>query len=584
VFDFLKSGNIRYGLKAIMRWQWTMSRDNRLQATINTVLGVLDVLADFAFIWATKLAIDIATPDSVFAHTAANSKFVIDLAHGKGHYTLLGVAFILIAIIVFQILLSIANRWVPALLGVKAQNRMQQKMFARLLQSEWSGLERHHSGDIINRLEEDVASVVSLLTNVIPNFATVCFQLVGAFVFLYFMDPTLALISVLISPFFIALSRVYFRKMRAITKDVRQTDSRVQSLLQETVQHRMIIKTLERNVTMVKRLEGIQSHLRQQVRNKTMITTFSSTLLNIGFSSVYLAAFLWAASRMQEGLITYGSMAAFLQLVGKVQGPLRSLTGFIPTFIGTFTASERLMELEEIPTEETGQPLRMGQHAGIRFHHVDFAYEEKDLGDDDHKTQSLATKIFSDFSFDFPPGSTTAILGETGVGKTTLIRLMLALTRPQEGRVTLYNDQQEVDASALTRCNFVYVPQGNTLFSGTIRDNLLLGDPDATEDAMRDALRESCAEFVLDLPAQLDTPCGELGGGLSEGQAQRIAIARALLRKGSILLLDEATSALDADTEQRLLLNLTEHNKDKTLIFITHRPAIVEHCTQTLKL
>ena len=191
--------------------------------------------------------------------------------------------------------------------------------------------------------------------------------------------------------------------------------------------------------------------------------------------------------------------------------------------------------------------------------------------------------MLDNLSFNFSPATCTAILGETGAGKTTLIRLLLALLRPQNGTVTIYNDHEERALSPLLRCNFVYVPQGNTLMSGSIRDNLLLGNPTATDDDMRDALLKSCASFVLDLPQGLDTLCSEQGGGLSEGQAQRIAIARALLRNRQVMLFDEATSALDPDTERQLLQNiLSDHSK--TVIFITHRMAVVDYCDQTLHL
>ena len=273
-------------------------------------------------------------------------------------------------------------------------------------------------------------------------------------------------------------------------------------------------------------------------------------------------------------------MTAFIQLCGQIQGPFRELTRFIPAIISSFTAAERLLELEEVPTESDGEPIRFEQGAGIRINDVTFAYE------------AHSRKVLNHVTIDFPPGSTNAILGETGSGKTTLLRLILALLKPDEGEVVMYSTpdgtgtETSATVSARTRCNLVYVPQGNSLFSGTLRWNLQLGDPDATEAEMNEALLLSCADFVQNLPEGLDTRIGEGGAGLSEGQAQRIAIARALLRRGSILLLDEATSALDHATEQTLLNNLIQHHKHlcvrPTLIFITHRTAVVEHCTQVI--
>lgn len=274
---------------------------------------------------------------------------------------------------------------------------------------------------------------------------------------------------------------------------------------------------------------------------------------------------------MYHHTLTFGGMTAFLQLVNKIQGPARNLTKLVPAFVSVFTAAERLMELEEDPLEEQGDPIEMKSPLGIRLENVSYTYDEAD------------GKVLDSLSFDFLPGSCTAILGETGAGKTTLVRLLLALLHPQEGRIEIYNHKSCRELSSLMRCNFVYVPQGNTLLSGTIRENLRLGCLDATDEDMKEALRKSCADFVIDLPDGLDTMCSELGGGLSEGQAQRIAIARALLRDRSIMLFDEATSALDPETERQLLQNILSAH-DKTIIFITHRPAVVDYCDQTLRI
>lgn len=552
----------------ILKWLWRTSRSFRLQSCLNATLDILRVALDFAFITFTKMAID----------TAMGTK--------SGSLTL--AASLLIGVILSQVTIAFSKRWISALLGVKAQNRMQHRIFNLLMKSEWMSLEKRHSGDILNRLERDVNDVTNVITDTIPQALAVVVRLVGAFFYLYSMDSRLAFILVVIAPCFVILSRFYVKKMRAITREIRQTDSRIQSLLTESIQHRMVLKTLERTDTMADRLADSQSHLRQQVRHRTVFSSISNMLINIGFHAGYLITFLWGVTRLQEGTITYGMMLAFIQLVGQIQGPFREMTRFVPVIVSCFTAAERLMELEDTPLEQQGSPIRFEGPAGIRFNHVTYAYD------------SSKRLILSDLTYDFPPGSTTAILGETGAGKTTLIRLILALIKPQSGTLQIY--QQESDThgdtgtgahsatlsaplSPLTRCNMVYVPQGNTLFSGTVRDNLLLGNPEATEDQMRWALRCACADFILQQPDGLDTICGELGTGMSEGQAQRISIARALLRKGNILLLDEATSALDMDTEQRLIDNLTNMlNGQQTVIFITHRPAIVEHCNQVLRL
>ncbi|MCF0198555.1 MAG: ABC transporter ATP-binding protein [Bacteroidaceae bacterium] len=538
----------------IFRWFWGVFQTLRVQAVVNAVTGIVQVGLDFAFIYFTKLAIDIAT--------------------GHNTHSLTFAASLLVGVIGGQIAIGFARRWIAALLGVRSQNRMQLQLFRRLLQSEWNGRDLRHSGDVLNRLEQDVQDVTSVVTETLPAALGVLVRFVGAFWMLYSMDPMLACLMVVIAPAFILVSRLYVRRMRKITRDVRDTDSCIQSILQESIQHRMVLKTLERTDTMVERLDHTQQRLRDQVRHRTLFSSFSATVVRMGFATGYLVTFLWGVNSLQNGLITYGMMTAFIQLVGQIQGPFRDMTRFVPIIISAFTAGERLMELEDIPQEIEGEPIRFAEGAGIRFTDVCYTYAG-------NKRQTL-----QQISYDFKPGSVTAILGETGVGKTTLMRLVLALLRPSQGSITIYgaDGRREAAVSPLTRCNMVYVPQGNTLFSGTIRDNLLLGNPDATDEEMRTALQLACADFVFERPEALYALCGEMGQGMSEGQAQRIAIARALLRRGSILLLDEATSALDSATEQRLLANLSQHTSQQTVLFITHRPSVIDHATDVLRL
>ena len=544
-------------------------RQVKWQSFINAMSGIIRVVLDFAFIWATKLAIDIATGAPITP---------LPLFHYE--FTLFSAGVLLIIIMASQMALGYLGRWIAALLGVEAQNRMQRRIFEHMLRSEWRGREVRHSGDVLNRLISDSQTVVTVVTDTIPQALAVMVRLLCAFFFLYSMDAMLAVSVTLILPIFILLSRLYIHRMRDITRDVRNTDSRIQSTMQESIQHRLVLKTLERVPWLLQYLSHQQATLRQQVRHRTLFSTTSNLVLNIGFGAAYLFTFLWSVNRLSEGIITFGMMTAFIQLCGQIQGPFRELTRFIPAIISSFTAAERLLELEEVPTESDGEPIRFEQGAGIRINDVTFAYE------------AHSRKVLNHVAIDFPPGSTNAILGETGSGKTTLLRLILALLKPDEGEVVMYSTpdgtgtETSATVSARTRCNLVYVPQGNSLFSGTLRWNLQLGNPDATEAEMNEALLLSCADFVQNLPEGLDTRIGEGGAGLSEGQAQRIAIARALLRRGSILLLDEATSALDHATEQTLLNNLIQHHKHlcvrPTLIFITHRTAVVEHCTQVI--
>ena len=542
------------GVPQLAVWLWGVWKGYRMQAFLNMLIGCLTVLSDLAFVWATKMSIDIATGvnTSMSLHTPIS---------------------LLVSIIVLQILLGIASRWVKAMLGVKAQNNMRQKLLGRLLACRWKRLRSFHTGNLLNRMERDVTDVITFLTESIPALANTFLKFIGSFVFLFLMDRTLACVIVLIIPFFIVCSRLYVRKMRRLTHEIRETESRVQTTIQEGLQHTLVIKTLEQAGNMVGRLKKLQAQLHSMVIGKTKYATVSSVIMNAGFAAGYLVAFIWGVTNLEQGLITYGMLIAFVQLVGQIQEPVRTFSKFVPVFITAFTASERLMELERIPCEEQNEPQRFCTRSiGIRFSDVSFSYARD------------SRLIFDNFSYDFPPGSITAILGETGSGKTTLIRMMLALLTPASGDIGLYASEEETTyrVSPATRCNFSYVPQGNTLLSGTILENLQMGNPQASREEMKQALQMAGADFVESLPKGIDTVCGEMGEGLSEGQAQRIAIARALLRPAPVLLLDEATSSLDAATEQTVIRNIVSMNTGRTLIFITHRPEVLKYATQKL--
>lgn len=539
-----------------LRWFVRTSRGIRLRSIANTLTGVIGVGLDFAFIWATKRCIDTATHQTEGSLTES--------------------ALLLGAVMTAVIALGFARNWLAAILGVQSTNKIQRRMFETVLGSVWLGRDRQHTGDTMNRLDRDVRDVTGVISNTLPQALIVTCRLIGAFVFLCVYDARLACVLMVITPLFIALSKFYVRRMRALTRDIRKTDSEIQSIMQESLQHRIMLKTMEQEEGVVERLGLTQQLLSDQIRYRTRFSSVSNALINIGFAGGYLVAFLWGAWRLEQGLITYGMMLAFIQLVGQIQGPFRDMTRFIPTLVSSLTAGERLMELEQLPQEETCEAIRFKGGCGIRLKDLSYAYDE------DYRL------IIDRLSYDFPPGSITAVLGETGSGKTTLIRLILALLPPLKGRVEFYDGDVSAKASPGTRCNLVYVPQGNSLLSGTVRSNLLLGRPDATEREMWDALELAEAGFVKESDEGLDLPVGESGLGLSEGQAQRIAIARALLRPGRVLLLDEATSALDEETETRVLDNLMGRNTDSptpyTVICVTHRPAVTAHCSQMLRL
>lgn len=538
--------------KDIFIWLYNTWKGYKLQTIINIAIGILLVFTDLAFVWGTKLCIDIATHN--------NTKFSL-----KSAITLL------IILLITQLLLSYASKWVKATLGAKSTCQMQKDNYRHLLQCDWSALKQYHSGDILNRLEKDIDSIVTFLTESIPSLLATVTRLIGAFLILYIMNKTLALIIIIICPLFLIISKLYVKKTRLITHDIRTSESKIQTTIQEGLQHITVLKTFGKTLWATEILNETQNNLKKGIKNKTIYSSISSLTMNFGFSAGYIITFTWGVLNLENGIITYGALIAFMQLIGQIQAPIRNLSRYIPIFINAFTASERIIELQAIKQEKLFyKPLLKGD-VGIELKNVTFQYPK-------------GRHIFENFSYNFTPHSKTAIVGETGKGKTTLIRLVLSLLHPQKGCIEIYNKTTRLSLTNLSRNNFSYVPQGNTLLNGTIKSNLILGNEYATETDMVNALTAACANFVLNSEKGLDMPCGEGGNGLSEGQAQRISIARALLKPCSILIMDEATSSLDEDTEKNVIKNITNLYPEKTIIFITHRPEILKYCTHVLHL
>lgn len=539
-----------------LTWLWKASAGVRWRLILGATIGVMHVAAGLLFIFISKQVVDTA------AHQMDGSKEDLFL-----NAALLGI------LMIGEVLLGVTASWMNTQNDLRMNNRVRLNIFSRLFAGQWNGKERFHTGDILNRLEEDVQTVTTTVCETFPDVVVTLVQLLAAFYFLLRMDATLALITIAIMPIFLLLSKLYMVRLRQMTKEIRTTDSHLESVLQESLQHRVLIQSMEHSHKTTRQVDTWQQKLYQQVMARTRFSLYSRSMITIGFAAGYLVAFLWGALQLHQHAITFGVMTAFLQLVNRIQRPTVDLTKQIPSLVHASTSVDRLVELEDTPLEEQGTPRMLNGTAGIRLNDITYRYPDG------------TRDILQHLSYDFPPGSRTAIIGETGTGKSTLIRMLLAILRPQNGEVQLYTpDGCTEKATALTRCNLVYVPQGNTLLSGTIRDNLKMGDEHATDDRMHEALHTAAADFVFDLPEGLDTECGERGTGLSEGQAQRIAIARGLLRPGSILLLDELTSSLDADTERILLERLCTTRHGKTMIFITHRNIIKEYCNQELKL
>lgn len=478
-------------------------------------------------------------------------------------------------VIVFRILLNALRSFLQTRTDIKMRNRLRSKMFDVILHLQNDGGQRRHTGDILSRVLEDVRVVSSVVSVSLPNLFGAGFHFAAALAFLLWLDLRLALLIAVIVPLGVLGGRFVTRRVRKMTHDIRNTDSKVQSHLQESIQNLTVLQTMEYTQASASSLGELQGALYSNELRRTRFSIFSRIIISMALSAGQAVTFIWGAYGISTGAVTFGMMTAFLQLVAQVQRPLMEMSQTLPSVVHALASVDRIVEIEELPSEKTEEHVMLEGTVGVRLENVSFAFPDS------------VSDVFNGFTYDFTPGSRTAIVGPTGVGKSTLIRLLLALLRPREGHIFLYSAADKASVpqapvSATTRCNLVYVPQGNSLFSGTIRENLLIGNPDATQEQMLEALHTAAADFVMEMPDGLDSQCFEKGAGLSEGQAQRIAIARALLRPGRVLLLDEFSSALDAQTETLLLERLTARLSDRTMIFITHRERVIDFCDAVL--
>lgn len=535
-------------------WLWLNMRGIRWNTAMRVIIGIGQVGLGLMMVWLSRVFID----KTIRSGSAED---------------VMQMVLWLVMTVVGGVVLRQVYYYMTTTANVRQTNMLRLRIFSRLFHRQLFGDKTMHSGDITSRLAKDIDTVSSVTTDSIPQMSVTMIQLCGAFLMMRWFDARLAWALLILTPVAIIFGKLIARKLRKMTLDIRQDESKIQMQVQETMEHNAVLRSLGSEQWVTERLDTMQQRLQGNVMRRTRFTVITRLIMGCVFGLGYLMAFVWGGIGLRNGTITFGVMTSFLQLVGMIQHPILQMLNMVPGIIHATASIDRLEELDQTEQEFTTEGRTPEKEVpGIRFNNTSFHYADGDRLVVDH------------FSHDFKAGSKTAIMGETGIGKTTLFRLLLGFIKPTEGSITLYTNDREHMIGIQTRPNFVFVPQGNTLMSGSIRYNLQLAKPNATDDELLAVLHTACADFINDLPQGLSTELGERGKGLSEGQAQRIAIARGLLCSGNILLLDEISSSLDGPTEQELYKRLFTNCKEKTMLFITHRKTVSELCDEVIRL
>lgn len=463
------------------------------------------------------------------------------------------------------------ERYMAPLLRERFSFGIRRDLYSKLLKSRWSAFFSLHSGDMVTRLSGDVDAIANGISDFLPNLFYMVARLIISFFILYSQQPVLALIVMAAGPIgFIAIVWLS-AKLRTYQKELMDLESEYRGFMQETMSGITVVKAFQQEDALIGKLDAVREERYAVVRRRSQFNHRVQLVSNFVYTGGYLIAFAFGIYQITRGNMTYGGMSMALSLVSQIQGPLMSIPSMIPIAAGALASAGRTMEMVDMEQEEYIEGDALTGPVGVCFEDVRFAYEQED--------------VLQHVTMHVEPGGRIGLVGESGVGKTTIVRLLLSLVEPSEGHVYLRDrngKSQRVNAGS--RAYLSYVAQGNTLFSGTIRENLSMGDVQATDEQMQRALTIAEAAFVMDLPEGLDTKLTERGGTVSEGQAQRIAIARAILRKRPILILDEATSALDLKTEEAIISNLREVMEDTTLLVISHRPSLLHLCDRCYRL
>ncbi len=546
-----------------LRWVVKNSKREIPFVVLISVIYIILALVNTAIALFSKYAIDAA-------QKAAGAK--TDALHDKYIHDIIFWGIVILLVISFRLVLRVGVSAIGIKVQAKLVMRYRTKLFYGILNKKYEKINKIHSGELINRLTSDISIISDGVMNIIPNILYYITQFLGAFVVLIVIAPKFTIFFI-IAGICISIITVLLRgKFKGLHKEVQSTEGVVRSFFQESIESLLVVKTFGVEDTFRDKGDELQDvNFWAKMKRRRV-----SILANAGFSFIfnagYLAALVWAAIKVATKAMTYGTLTAMLQLISQIQAPFVNITKAVPDYYALIASAERIIEIEEIENEDKNiedidATKFYKEFSGAKFDNIKFTYGRE--------------SVLEEGNAEFDKGDFVAIRGISGIGKSTLMKMLLGVFKPNEGTIKLYkNNGEVVEASPDTRSLFSYVPQGNYLFSGTLRENIMLVNPYASDEEIRRALEISdIAEFVESLPDGLDTVLGEKGMGISEGQAQRLAIARAIISKAPIILLDEATSALDAMTEKRVLDNI-KSLETKTCIIITHKTAALQVCNK----
>lgn len=501
------------------------------------------------------------------------SKYIIDAVTD---YSPDGIFIALLFFVLMQLSkigINAVSGYVSAKINIRVNQQISAEVYDKLMQSDWEALSAYHSGDLISRVVGDVNTISSSVLGWIPNLITRSVQFFATLGVILYYDSSLAFLALLSAPITLIMSRFVVRKMRDHSERIRQLNSDMIIFNEESFQNIQVIKGFDLAEQFSKKHREIQEKHKKYSLEYTDFTIRKNTVMSVVGTVVALVCFAWGIYRLKSGFITYGTMTLFLQLATNLSDSFTSLAGMVPQAINASTAAGRIMDITQLPKEERGNTDEVssfaeksgGKELTVRAEKISYAYDD-------------GREVLLSADFEAKAGQIVAFIGPSGEGKTTILRLLLGIIKPDSGNLYITdNNLNKVKVSASTRGLFSYVPQGNTLFSGTVAENLRAVKSDATDGEIIEALKTACADkFILELPLGINTPLKELGGGFSQGQIQRICIARALLADKPILLLDEATSALDIKTEQKVLENIMASKNIRTCIITTHRLSVIE--------